>query len=43
MLDATGNPKPEIFRSDRLHLNEAGYRLLQARIADYLALHRVKP
>ena len=43
MLDATGNPKPEIFRSDRLHLNEAGYRLWQARIAEYLALHRTKP
>lgn len=43
MLDAAGNPIAEIFRSDRLHLNEAGYRLWQAQIAQYLALHRVKP
>lgn len=27
MLDATGQPRPELFRADRLHLNAEGYRL----------------
>ena len=27
MLDATGDPLPQLFQSDRLHLNAAGYRL----------------
>ena len=27
MLDADGLPKPEIFRDDKLHMNEAGYEI----------------
>jgi len=27
MLDKNGLPRPELFRADALHLNEAGYEL----------------
>ena len=38
MLGADGVPRPELFLADRLHLNEAGYRLWQSVIAaDLLA------
>jgi lysophospholipase L1-like esterase len=38
MLSADGFPRPELFRGDRLHLNDAGYRLWQAVIAaDFFA------
>lgn len=38
MLAADGLPRPELFLADRLHLNEAGYRLWQTVIAaDLLA------
>jgi len=30
MLDADGKPRPEIYRFDRLHMNEAGYALWTA-------------
>jgi len=33
MLDAQGQPRAELFGADRLHLNEAGYRLWQSVIA----------
>ena len=33
MLTADGLPRPELFLADRLHLNEAGYRLWQSVIA----------
>jgi lysophospholipase L1-like esterase len=36
MLNADGTPRPELFQSDRLHLNEAGYRLWQSVIVSHL-------
>jgi len=33
MLGADGRPRPELFRSDRLHLTDEGYRLWQSIIA----------
>lgn len=37
MLAVDGQPRPELFLADRLHLNEAGYRLWQSVIAGDLA------
>ena len=36
MLAADGRPRPELFRGDRLHLNDEGYRLWQSVIASHL-------
>ncbi|RSZ44996.1 GDSL family lipase [Variovorax beijingensis] len=36
MLGADGRPRPELFRSDRLHMTDEGYRLWQSIIAGYL-------
>jgi lysophospholipase L1-like esterase len=36
MLDEDGMPKPFLYDADRLHLNEAGYRLLTEIIRPYL-------
>lgn len=36
MLNASGEPRPELFLPDRLHLNEAGYQLWQSVIAAHL-------
>ncbi len=36
MLNAEGQPRPELFRADRLHLNAAGYQLWQSVIAAHL-------
>lgn len=36
MLDNQGNPKPEIFRNDKLHMNEKGYQIWAKEIAPYL-------
>jgi lysophospholipase L1-like esterase len=36
MLDADGQPRAELYAADRLHLNDAGYRLWQAVIGIYL-------
>jgi lysophospholipase L1-like esterase len=38
MLGANGLPRPELFRDDRLHLSDAGYRLWQSVIAADLAV-----
>ena len=38
MLTADGLPRPELFLADRLHLNEAGYRLWQSVIATDLSV-----
>ena len=38
MLTAEGLPRPELFLADRLHLNEAGYRLWQSVIAADLSV-----
>jgi acetyl esterase/lipase/lysophospholipase L1-like esterase len=35
-LDANGQPRPEIFVSDRLHFNAEGYRLLAERVRPHL-------
>lgn len=37
MLDATGNPRPELFGTDMLHMNATGYDLWQAVIAPVIA------
>lgn len=37
MLDAQGQPREELFREDRLHMNPAGYRLWAWVVAPYLA------
>ncbi|MBC7681007.1 MAG: GDSL family lipase [Ferruginibacter sp.] len=36
MLDAEGQPRPELFLPDRLHLNDAGYRLWKSIITAQL-------
>lgn len=36
MLLADGTPMPEIFKSDKLHMNEAGYAIWQKAIKPYL-------
>jgi len=36
MLDADGTPRAELFRDDKLHMNEAGYKLWQSIIEPYL-------
>lgn len=36
MLDARGQPREELFGEDRLHMNQAGYRLWQGIVAPYL-------
>jgi lysophospholipase L1-like esterase len=36
MLNAEGQPRPELFQPDQLHLNEAGYRLWKSIIAAQL-------
>lgn len=36
MLDETGEPRPELFLADRLHMNAAGYALWRERIAPEL-------
>ncbi|MDN8612429.1 SGNH/GDSL hydrolase family protein [Variovorax ginsengisoli] len=36
MLAADGRPRAELFRGDRLHLNDEGYRLWQSVIASHL-------
>lgn len=36
MLNAEGQPRPELFLADRLHLNAAGYQLWQSVIAAHL-------
>jgi lysophospholipase L1-like esterase len=36
MLDGDGRPRPELFRADALHLNDAGYTLWKAIIAQHV-------
>ena len=36
VTDAEGNPRPELFSEDKLHLNEAGYKLLAERVRPFL-------
>jgi lysophospholipase L1-like esterase len=35
-LDATGHPRPELFRDDKLHFTAAGYKILADRIRPYV-------
>ena len=35
-LGADGQPRPELFVADKLHLNAAGYKLLAERVRPYL-------
>ena len=43
MLNPQGLPRGELFRSDMLHLNEAGYQLWQSVIAAHLGLAPATP
>lgn len=36
VIDAKGNPRPELFAADKLHLNAAGYKLLAERVRPFL-------
>lgn len=36
VLDASGQPRPELYVKDRLHLNAEGYKLLTARVRPHL-------
>lgn len=36
VTDAKGNPRPELFAADDLHLSEAGYKLLAERVHPFL-------
>jgi lysophospholipase L1-like esterase len=36
MLDATGQPRTDLFLEDRLHMNRKGYELWRDTIAPYL-------
>jgi hypothetical protein len=36
MLDETGNPRPDLFREDNLHLNDTGYLLWNNILSSYL-------
>ena len=36
VTDANGNPRPELFAADGLHLSEAGYKLLIERVRPFL-------
>ncbi|MNT72755.1 hypothetical protein D3C72_2113860 [compost metagenome] len=38
MLGADGRPRPELFRGDRLHLTDEGYRLWQSVVAPHLPM-----
>jgi len=43
MLDEDGHPRVELFRPDRLHLNDSGYRLWQSIIVSHLMLAAATP
>ncbi len=43
MMGADNRPRAELFLGDRLHLNEAGYRLWQSVIAQHLTLPATPP
>jgi hypothetical protein len=36
MLDAAGNPRPELFGPDRLHMNDSGYALWSSIVGIYV-------
>lgn len=38
LLDAEGNPRPELFKADRLHLSPEGYVLWNAKLRPYLTV-----
>lgn len=40
LLDAEGNPRPELFKADRLHLSPEGYVLWNAKLRPYLSLEQ---
>ncbi|MET0935770.1 MAG: SGNH/GDSL hydrolase family protein [Luteibacter sp.] len=42
MLDAQGQPKPDLFIEDGLHMNAKGYALWVAQVAPWLADHATK-
>lgn len=43
MLNEAGEPKADIFKRDRLHMNEAGYDLWEAAVRAHFDLPRAKP
>jgi lysophospholipase L1-like esterase len=36
MLDKAGNPRPELFGPDKLHMNKQGYTLWKSVVAPYI-------
>jgi lysophospholipase L1-like esterase len=40
VLGSDGQPRPELFVSDKLHFNAEGYKLLAQRVRDWLAAHK---
>lgn len=36
MLDANGQPRPELFLKDNLHMNKKGYAIWQKALSPYL-------
>jgi lysophospholipase L1-like esterase len=42
-VDAAGEPRPDLFVADGLHLNAAGYRLLAARVRPFLPPRKDAP
>jgi lysophospholipase L1-like esterase len=36
MLGEDGQPRPELFAADKLHLNQTGYRLWSSSVRPYL-------
>lgn len=43
MLDTAGQPRPELFLGDKLHLNAEGYAVWQKEIAAHLVLPETRP
>lgn len=43
MLDRLQSPKADLFRDDKLHLNDAGYVILRDAVSDYFKAKGVKP
>jgi lysophospholipase L1-like esterase len=43
MLDASGEPRTELFLEDRLHMNSQGYELWRRTIEDFLTHPKRKP
>lgn len=43
MLGPDGLPRPELFAADKLHMNDAGYRIWTRLVTDWLARQGIRP